>query len=89
MYFLRFSSPSSMPNAFHRTVCLGESCAAVADEMNLRVYVVYSVRSRIQKLIEEEVKRLAAREVSPSLVMEIEAFFRAGGGAACQPPLTE
>ena len=75
--------------AFHRTVCLGESCAAVADEMNLRVYVVYSARSRIQKLIEEEVKRLAAREVSSSLVMEIEAFFRAGGGAACQPPLPE
>lgn len=49
-------------NAFYHTVWLDEPCAVVAAQLEMPEYLIYSAKFRVQKLIQEEVRKLDSRE---------------------------
>lgn len=49
-------------NAFYRTAWLDEPVAVVAAQLDMPEYLIYSAKFRVQKLIQEEVRKLESRE---------------------------
>lgn len=49
-------------NAFYRTALLDEPFAVVAAQVEMPEYLIYSAKFRVQKLIQEEVRKLELRE---------------------------
>jgi RNA polymerase sigma-70 factor (ECF subfamily) len=47
---------------FYRTALAGEAGATVSSEMKIPLYVIYSARARVQRLLHEEVQLLSALE---------------------------
>ncbi|MGV2333502.1 MAG UNVERIFIED_CONTAM: hypothetical protein LVR18_05020 [Planctomycetaceae bacterium] len=49
-------------NAFYRVAWLDEPIAVVASQLEMPEYLIYSAKFRVQKLIQEEVRKLESRE---------------------------
>jgi RNA polymerase sigma-70 factor (ECF subfamily) len=47
---------------FYRTALAGEAGAKVSTEMNIPLYLVYSARARVQRMLHEEVRMLSEQE---------------------------
>lgn len=69
-------------SVFYRTAWLNEPCSVVAGDLQIPAYVIHSARNRVQRMIQQEVRRLEGRE----MLMEAESQSRSivpEGWGAC------